>query len=141
MDRGRRRGGDRMRMAAVAIKTGALAIVGLVGFSGDLYAGRLLVTEDADPVAQGRVEVEAGIELETSTQTYSLAAPFSVGFSLTDWLEVAIKPSVLYVDNQDASPRRVGSVGDLVLQAKARLPFRPFDLDLTLVPSLKIPTA
>jgi len=130
-----------MRMAAVAIKTGALAIVGLVGLSGDLYAGRLLVTEDADPVAQGRVEVEAGIELETSTQTYSLAAPFSVGFSLTDWLEVAIKPSVLYVDNQDASPRRVGSVGDLVLQAKARLPFRPFDLDLTLVPSLKIPTA
>ncbi|MDQ3831691.1 MAG: transporter, partial [Candidatus Tectomicrobia bacterium] len=42
---------------------------------------------------------------------------------------------------QDASPRRVGGVGDLVLEAKARLPFRPLDLDLALVPSLKIPTA
>jgi hypothetical protein len=28
-----------------------------------------------------------------------------------------------------------------VLEAKARLPFTPFDLDLALVPSLKIPTA
>ena len=130
-----------MRTAAVAIRTGALAIVGLLGLTINLYAGRPLVTEDADPVAQGHVEVEAGIELGTSTQTYSLAAPFSVGFGLTDWLEVAIKPSVLYVDDQDASPRRVAGFGDLVLQAKARLPFKPFDLDLTLVPSLKIPTA
>jgi hypothetical protein len=32
-------------------------------------------------------------------------------------------------------------VGDLVLAAKARLPYRPLDLDLALVPSLKIPTA
>jgi hypothetical protein len=105
------------------------------------YAGRPLVTDDADPVEQGRVEVEAGVELETSTQSYSLTAPFSVGFGLTDWLEVAIKPSVLYQDDQDASPRRVAGVGDLVLEAKVRLPFRPFDLDLALVPNLKIPTA
>jgi hypothetical protein len=112
-----------------------------VGFTVDLYAGRPLVTEDADPVARGRIEVEAGLELETSTQSYSLTAPFSVGFGLTDWLEVAIKPTVLYVDDQDASPRRAAGVGDLVLQAKARLPSRPFDLDLTLVPSLKLPTA
>jgi hypothetical protein len=105
------------------------------------YGGRPLVTDDADPVEQGRVEVEAGVELETSTQSYSLTAPFSFGFGVTDWLELAIKPSVLYQDDQDASPRRVAGVGDLVLEAKARLPFRPFDLDLSLVPSLKIPTA
>jgi hypothetical protein len=141
MDRADAEGGYRMRMAAVAIRTGALAIVGLLGLTVDIYAGRPLVTEDADPVEPGRVEVEAAIELETSTQAYSLAAPFSVGFGLTDWLEVAIKPSVLYVDDQDASPRRVAGVGDLVLQAKAQLPFRPLDLDLALVPSLKIPTA
>ena len=138
---GRRRGGYRMRIAAVTIRTGALAIVGLLGLTVDLYAGRPLVTDDADPVARGRVEVEFGIELETSTQLYNLTAPFAFGFGLTDWLEVAIKPSVLYVDDQDASPRRVAGVGDLVLEAKARLPFRPFDLDLALVPSLKIPTA
>jgi hypothetical protein len=70
-----------------------------------------------------------------------LTAPLAFGFGLTDWLEVAIKPSALYVDDQDASPRRVAGVGDLVLEAKARLPFTPFDLDLALVPSLKIPTA
>ena len=128
-------------MVAVAINPGALAMIGLLGLAADLYAGRPLVTEGADPVAQGRVEVEAGLELETATQTYSLVAPLSVGVGLTDWLEVALKPSVLYVDDQDASPRRVGGVGDLVLQAKARLPFKPLDLDLTLVPSLKLPTA
>jgi Putative MetA-pathway of phenol degradation len=71
----------------------------------------------------------------------SLTAPFSFGFGLTDWLELAIKPSVLYQDDQEASPRRVAMVGDLVLEAKARLPYRPLDLDLALVPSLKIPTA
>ena len=87
------------------------------------------------------MEVEFGIELETTTNSYSLTAPFSFGFGVTDWLEVAIKPSVLYQDDQEASPRRVAGVGNLVLEAKARLPFRPFDLDLALVPSLKIPTA
>jgi hypothetical protein len=126
---------------AVAIRTGVLAIVGLLELTVDIYAGRPLVTDDADPVERGRVEVEAGLELETSTQSYTLTAPFAFGFGLTDWLEVAIKPSALYVDDQDASPRRVAGVGDLVLEAKARLPFRPFDLDLALVPSLKIPTA
>jgi hypothetical protein len=99
------------------------------------------VTEDAYPVERGDVEVEAGLELETTTQSYSLTAPFSFGVGVTDWLELAIKPSVLYQEDQDASPRRVAGVGDLVLGAKALLPFRPLDLDLALVPSLKIPTA
>ena len=130
-----------MRILAVAISTGALAIVGLMGLTVDLYAGRPLVTDDAGPVELGRIEVEAGVELETSTQSYSLTAPFSFGFGVTNWLELAIKPSMLYQDDQDASPRRAAGVGDLVLEAKARLPFRPFDLDLALVPSLKIPTA
>jgi hypothetical protein len=125
----------------VAIRTGALAIVGLWGLTVNSYAGRPLVTDDAYPVERGSVEVEFGIELETTTQSYSLTAPFSFGFGVTDWLELAIKPSVLYQDDQDASPRRVAGVGDLVLEAKAQLPFRPFDLDLALVPSLKIPTA
>jgi hypothetical protein len=106
-----------------------------------VFAGRPLVVDDADTVEPGRVEVEAGVELETTTQSYSLTAPFAFGFGLTDWLEVAIKPSALYVDDQDASPRRVAGVGDLVLEAKARLPFRPLDLDLALVANLKIPTA
>jgi hypothetical protein len=130
-----------MRIAAVRIWTGVLAVAGLLGLTVDIYAGRPLVTDDADPVERGRVEIEAGLELETSTQSYNLTAPFAFGFGLTDWLEVAIKPSVLYVDDQDASPRRVAGAGDLVLEAKARLPFTPFDLDLALVPSLKIPTA
>src|SRR5919108_28799 len=130
-----------MWTGAVAMRTGVLAIVGLLGLTVATYAGRPLVTDDAYPVEQGSVEVEFGIELETTTQLYSLTAPFSFGFGVTDWLELAIKPSVLYQDDQDASPRRVAGVGDLVLEAKARLPFRPFDLDLALVPNLKIPTA
>jgi hypothetical protein len=130
-----------MWMAHVAIWTGSLTTVAfLVGLL-QAHAGRPLVTDDADPVALGRIEVEAGVELETSTQSYSLTAPFSFGFGVTNWLELAIKPSMLYQDDQDASPRRVAGVGDLVLEAKARLPFRPFDLDLALVPNLKIPTA
>jgi Putative MetA-pathway of phenol degradation len=106
-----------------------------------VYAARPLVTDDAEPLERGRLKVEWGIELETSVTSYSLTTPFAFGAGLTDWLEVAIKPSVLYVHDQEASPRRAGGVGDLVLQAKARLPFRPLDLDLTLVPSLKLPTA
>jgi hypothetical protein len=125
----------------MAIRTGVLTIIGLVGLTVTCDAGRPLVTDDAYPVERGDVEVEAGIELETTTQSYSLAAPFSFGFGVTDWLELAIKPSVVYQDDQDASPRRAAGVGDLVLGAKARLPFRPLDLDLALVPSLKIPTA
>jgi hypothetical protein len=130
-----------MQRAAVTIWAGALAIIGLLGLTVDLYAGRPLVTDDAYPVERGGVEVEFGLELETTTQSYSLTAPFAFGVGLTDWLEVALKPSALYVDDQDASPRQVGGVGDLVLEAKALLPFRPLDLDLALVPSLKLPTA
>jgi hypothetical protein len=128
-------------MPALTIRTAALATVTLLMLVVHVYAGRPLVTDDAYPVERGRVEVEVGIELETTTQSYTLTAPFAFGFGLTDWLEVAIKPSALYVDDQDASPQRVAGVGDLVLEAKARLPFRPLGLDLALVPSLKIPTA
>jgi hypothetical protein len=39
-----------------------------------------LVVDDADPVARGRVEVEAGVELETSTQSDNLTALFAFGF-------------------------------------------------------------
>jgi outer membrane putative beta-barrel porin/alpha-amylase len=130
-----------MWTARVVIWTSSLTTVALLAGFLLAQAGRPLVTDDADPVARGRVEVEAGLELETATQSYSVTAPFAFGVGLTDWVEIAIKPSALYVDDQDASPRRVGGVGDLVLEAKARLPFRPLDLDLALVPSLKIPTA
>jgi Putative MetA-pathway of phenol degradation len=130
-----------MWITHVAIRTGVLTILGLVGLTVTGEAGRPLVTEDAYPVERGDVEAEAGLELETTTQSYSLTAPFSFGVGVTDWLELAIKPSVLYQEDQDASPRRVAGVGDLVLGAKALLPFRPLDLDLALVPSLKIPTA
>jgi Putative MetA-pathway of phenol degradation len=134
-------GGRHMWTARVVIWMGSLATAALLIGVTQAHAGRPLVTDDAYPVELGRVEVEFGIELETSANSYSLTAPFSFGFGVTDWLEVAIKPSVLYQDDQEASPRRVAGVGDLVLEAKARLPFRPFDLDLALVPSLKIPTA
>jgi hypothetical protein len=59
-----------MWRAAVVIRTGALVIVGVLGLTVDIYAGRPLVTDDADPVERGRVEVEAGIELETSQNSY-----------------------------------------------------------------------
>jgi hypothetical protein len=130
-----------MRAARVVIWMRSLVTAALLIGVPQAEAGRPLVTDDAYPVELGDVEVEFGIELETTTQSYSLTAPFSFGFGVTDWLELAIKPSVLYQDDQDASPSRVAGVGDLVLEAKARLPFRPFDLDLALVPSLKIPTA
>jgi hypothetical protein len=130
-----------MWTARVVIWMGSLATAALLIGVLQVHAGRPLVTDDADPVELGRVEVEFGIELETSVNSYSLTAPFGFGFGVTDWLEMAIKPSVLYVDDQEASPRRLGGVGDLVLEAKARLPFTPFDLGIALVPSLKIPTA
>ena len=38
---------------------------------------------------------------ETAADAYTLTAPFSFGFGLTDWLEASIKPSVLYARNQD----------------------------------------
>jgi hypothetical protein len=63
-----------------------------------VFAGRPLVTDDADPVEWGRVVVEAALELETSTQSYNLTALPAFGFELTEWLEVTIKPSVPYVD-------------------------------------------
>jgi hypothetical protein len=85
-----------MRRAAVMIRTGALTVIGLVGLTVGLHAGRPLVTDDAYPVERGSVEVEFAIELETTTPSYSLTAPSSFGFGVTDWLELAIKPSVLY---------------------------------------------
>jgi Putative MetA-pathway of phenol degradation len=130
-----------MRTTHVAIRTGVLVIVGLWGLTVTSDARRPEVTEDAYPLERGDVQVEAGIELETTTQSYSLTAPFSFGFGVTDWLELAIRPSMLYQEDQDASPRRAAGVGDLVLGAKALLPFRPLDLDLALVPRLQIPTA
>ena len=130
-----------MRTADVARWTGSLVTVAIALMTMQVYAARPLVTDDAEPLERGRLKIEWGIELETSVNSYSLTAPFAFGAGLTDWLEVAIKPSVLYVDDQEASPRRVIGPGDLVLEAKARLPFTPFDLALALVPRLKIPTA
>lgn len=105
------------------------------------YAGRPLAVDDAAPLEWGRMKVELATALKTSEEAYDLAAPFNLALGLTPWLEVGISPSVVYVNNPEASPRRAGGVGDLVLAAKAALPFKPFDLDLALVPSLKIPTA
>jgi hypothetical protein len=53
----------------MASHTGALTIIGLVGLTVTSYAGRPLVTDDAYPVELGRVEVEAGIGLETTTNS------------------------------------------------------------------------
>jgi hypothetical protein len=99
------------------------------------------VTDDADPVEQGRVEVEAGMGLETAGHFYELTAPLGMAFGVTSWLEVGIMPSAVYVDDQKASPRRAAGVGDVLLAAKARLPLMPFGLALSIAPSLKIPTA
>jgi ABC-type Zn uptake system ZnuABC Zn-binding protein ZnuA len=118
----RQREGKSMWMSAATIRTGIFTTVALLAVTVQVEAGRPLLTDDADPVEQGRVEVEAGLELETSTNSYSLTAPFAFGFGLNDGLEVAIKPSLLYVDDQEASPRRVAGVGDLVLEAKDRRP-------------------
>ncbi len=141
MERADAEGGYMMRRAAVTIKIGALAIIGLWALTVDSYAGRPLVTDDAYPVELGRVQVEAGLELETSSDGYTLTAPFSFGFGLTDWLEASIKPSVLMAEDQEGSPRKAVGVGDLVLAAKARLPWDPFELALALIPNLAIPTA
>jgi len=127
--------------AAVARQTGVLAISGLLGLTADTYAGRPLVTDDAYPIEPGRLQVEAGVELETSANGYNLTAPLSVGGGLTNWLDVSIKPSVLFAEDQEGLPRQAGGIGDLVLQAKARFPFTPPDLVITLIPNLKIPTA
>jgi hypothetical protein len=64
-------------MLAVAIRSGALATVTLLMLVVPIHAGRPLVTDDAYPVELGRVQVEAGIELETSPNAYNLTAPFS----------------------------------------------------------------
>jgi hypothetical protein len=54
---------------------------------------------------------------------------------------VSIKPSVLMTEDQEGSPRKAVGIGDLVLAAKARLPWDPFDLALALIPNLALPTA
>ena len=119
-----------------------LTIIGLVGLTVGLYAGRPLVTDDAYPVEQGSVEVEAGIELETTTNSYGTDRPVQLrirGHRLAGTRDQAEACSTRMI--RRPHPRRARGVGDLVLEAKALLPFRPFDLDLALVPSLKIPTA
>jgi hypothetical protein len=105
------------------------------------YAGRPLAVDDAAPLEWGRVEVELATALNASGEAYHLTAPFNLAFGVTPWLEVGMNPSVVYIHHLEESSRRAGGVGDLVLAAKAGLPFKPFDLDLALVPSLKIPTA
>lgn len=135
---GRRRG---RRTSDVVLWWGVLASAMLLVSAMPAYAGRPLAVDDAAPLEWGRMKVEVATALKTSEEAYDLAAPFNLALGVTPWLEVGMSPSVVYVNNPEASPRRAGGIGDLVLAAKAALPFEPFNLDLALVPSLKIPTA
>jgi hypothetical protein len=121
------------RIAVIALVLLAVAV--------RVEAGRPLEVEDADPVEEGQVQVEFGIELETETNVKALAAPFKISSGLTRWLEVGIEPSALYIDDEEASPRRAAGVGDVVLDAKIRLPISLLDANFAIAPSLKIPTA
>src|SRR6187402_3520161 len=72
-------GGGYMWTARVVTWMGSLTIAALLFVVLQAHAGRPLVTDDAYPVELGDVEFEFGIEVETTTQSYSLTAPFSFG--------------------------------------------------------------
>jgi hypothetical protein len=130
-----------MPMAAGVTWRGVVIAVVLLAVTTKVHAGRPLEVDDADPVDKGQVQIEVGLELETGANTKTLTAPFKPSFGLTHWLEVGIEPSALYREDEEASPRRVAGVGDVVLDAKIRLPFSIFETKFAMAPSLKIPTA
>jgi hypothetical protein len=123
------------------IRGGVAVAVVLLAATLHVYAGRPLEVDDADTVEEGRVQVEFGLELETGANAKTLTAPFKPSFGLTRWLEIGIEPSALYVEDEEASPRRAAGPGDVVLDAKIRLPVSFLDTNLAIAPSLKIPTA
>ena len=90
-----------------------------------IYAGRPLEVDDAGTVEEGELQIEFGFELETGANTKTLTAPFRIASGLTRWLEVGIEPSVLYSDDQEASPQRAAGVGDLRLGGKAQASYQP----------------
>jgi hypothetical protein len=100
-----------------------------------VYAGRPLEVDDADTVEEGRVQVEFGLELETGANAKTLTAPFKPSFGLTRWLEIGIEPGALYVEDEEASPRRAAGPGDVVLDAKIRLPVSFLDTNLAIAPT------
>jgi len=130
-----------MRPADLVILRGLIAAVAMLIVAGQAHAGRPLVVDDADPVERGRVEVEFGIEVETDANVKTWAAPLTIATGITEWLEVGIGTTALYVDDEEASPRRVAGIGDVVIAAKARLPILPFGIKFAIAPFLKIPTA
>lgn len=130
-----------MRPADLVILRGVSAAVAVLIMAVQAHAGRPLVVDDADPVERGRVEVEFGIEVETDANVKAWAAPLTIASGIAEWLEVGIGTSALYVDHEEASPRRVAGIGDLVIAAKARLPILPFGIKFAIAPFLKIPTA
>jgi hypothetical protein len=87
------------------------------------------------------VEVEFGIEVETDANVMTWAAPLTIAPGITDWLELGISTSALYVDDEEASPQRAAGVGDVVIAAKARLAVLPFEFKLAIAPFVKLPTA
>jgi hypothetical protein len=130
-----------MPMAAGVICRGVVIALVLLAVTAKVHATRPLEVDDADPVDKGQVQIEFGLELETGTNTKTLSAPFKPSFGLTSWLEVGIQPSALYLEDEEASPRRVAGVGALVLDAKMRLPFSTLETKFAIAPSLKVPTA
>ncbi|HXH11715.1 MAG TPA: transporter [Alphaproteobacteria bacterium] len=130
-----------MRTADLVTSKGFMAAMAVLAVAVQAHAGRPLVVDDADPVERGRVEVEFGIEVETDANAKTWAAPLTIASGITEWIEVGIGTTALYVNDEEASPQRVAGIGDVVIAAKARLPILPFGIKLALAPFLKIPTA
>jgi hypothetical protein len=130
-----------MWIADGMVRKGSVVTLVVLAAAVHIYAARPLEVDDADTVEEGRLQIEFGVELETGANTKTLTAPFRLASGLTRWLEVGIEPSVLYSDDQEASPQRAAGAGDLRLGAKGRLPISPHDIDFAHFAAVKIPTA
>jgi hypothetical protein len=130
-----------MWTAAGMVRKGSVVALVVLAAPVHIYAARPLEVNDAGTVEEGELQIEFGFEPETGANTKTLTAPFRITSGLTRWLEVGIEPSVLYSEDQEASPQRAAGAGDLRFGAKARLPISPFDIDLALLAAVKIQTA
>jgi hypothetical protein len=71
-------------------KLWAYAVVGLTGWSSVLWAGRPLVTNDAEPVEFGKLQLEAGVDYCGDSACDHFDAPLTLTYGVARRVEVGI---------------------------------------------------
>lgn len=131
------------------LKTIATVLACLFLFTGAAYADHPLITDEAETLDKGEVEIEASAELSyykeksngITTKEREFETELQVQYGIIDNLEVELEVPYRWVREEvdGESDSRVNGIGDMELSLKWRF-YEEDDLHIAVKPFISIPT-